>query len=103
MIDPRVIELRQLFKEFKERREVKIDRIDAYLARNFAARDELKASEFAIDTIEDYICFSYIRHLASLGKKAKKTADQFNIQFNDEYTQVADMVECRDFVIYRKS
>lgn len=103
VIDPRVIQMRELFKEFKERREVKIDRIDAYLNRHFEGRDEVKASEFSIETIEDYICFSYIRHLASLGKQAKKTAQQFNIQFNDEYTQVAEMVECRDFVIYRKS
>lgn len=102
VIDPKVLELRQLFKEFKERREVRIDRIESYLDRHFAQQDTLRADEFKIDTIEDYICFSYIRHLASLGKKAKKVADQFNIQFNDQYTQVAGMVECRDFVIYRK-
>jgi hypothetical protein len=102
VIDPKVLELRQLFKEFKERREVRIDRIESYLDRHFAKQETLRADEFKIDTIEDYICFSYIRHLASLGKKAKKVADQFNIQFNDQYTQVAGMVECRDFVIYRK-
>jgi hypothetical protein len=101
-IDPRVIELRQLFKEYKERREVQIDRIEAYLERNFAERDTLRADQFSIETIEDYICFSYIRHLASLGKKAKKTAEMYNIEFNENYTQVADMVECRDFVINRK-
>jgi hypothetical protein len=102
VIDPKVLELRQLFKEFKERREVRIDLIESYLDRHFAEQETLRADEFKIDTIEDYICFSYIRHLASLGKKAKKVADQFNIQFNDQYTQVAGMVECRDFVIYRK-
>lgn len=102
VIDPQALQLRQLFKEFKERREVKIDRIDAYLDRHLSNSDTVRADQFEIDSIEDYICFSYIRHLASLGKKAKKTADQFNIQFNDQYTQVAGMVECRDFVIYRK-
>ncbi|MGY8870607.1 MAG: Wadjet anti-phage system protein JetA family protein [Pseudomonadales bacterium] len=102
IIDPKALELRQLFKDFKERREVRIDRIDAYLDRHLSSKDTLRADEFEIDSIEDYICFSYIRHLASLGKKAKKTAEQFNIQFNDQYTSVAGMVECRDFVIYRK-
>lgn len=102
IIDPKALELRQLFKEFKERREVRIDRIDAYLDRHLSKSDTIRADQFEIDSIEDYICFSYIRHLASLGKKAKKTAEQFNIQFNDQYTQVAGMVECRDFVIYRK-
>jgi hypothetical protein len=102
IIDPKALQLRQLFKEFKERREVRIDRIDAYLDRHLSQKESLRADEFQIDSIEDYICFSYIRHLASLGKQAKKTAEQFNIQFNDQYTQVAGMVECRDFVIYRK-
>jgi hypothetical protein len=102
VIDPKVIELRQLFKAFKERREVRIDRIESYLDDHLANKESLRANEFRINTIEDYICFSYIRHLASLGKKAKATADRFNIQFNDDYTQVAEMVECRDFVIYRK-
>lgn len=103
IIDPKVLELRRLFKEFKERREVRVDRIEAYLERHLEGRDHIQANEFNIDSIEDYICFSYIRHLASLGKKARKTADQFNIRFTDEYTQVAEMVECRDFTIYRKS
>ena len=102
VIDPKVLELRELFKAYKERREVRIDRIEAYLDRHLSQRDEVRADQFEINTIEDYICFSYIRHLASLGKKAKKTAERINIQFNDDYTQVADMVECRDFVIYRK-
>lgn len=102
IIDPKALQLRELFKEFKERREVRIDRIDAYLERHLSKNDSVRADQFQIDSIEDYICFSYIRHLASLGKKAKKTAEQFNIQFNDQYTQVAGMVECRDFVIYRK-
>jgi hypothetical protein len=101
-IDPRVIELRQLFKDYKERREVHVDRIEAYLERNFAEQETLRADQFSIETIEDYICFSYIRHLASLGKKAKKTAEMYNIEFNENYTQVAEMVECRDFVINRK-
>ncbi|MBT3146416.1 Wadjet anti-phage system protein JetA family protein [Neptunomonas phycophila] len=98
-IDPKVVELRELFKAFKERREVKVERIDAYLERHLSDKDSIKAEEFSIDTIEDYICFSYIRHLASLGKKAKKTADMFKIEFAENYTHVADVVECRDFTI----
>lgn len=100
-IDPKVLELRQLFKEWKERREVKVDRIEAYLDEQFAGRDSLNATEFRIDSIEDYICFSYVRHLNSLGKKARKTADRYRIQFEDRYVNVSDMVECRGFVIHR--
>ena len=100
-IDPRVLEMRQLFKEWKERREVKVDKIEAYLEEQFAGREQLNATEFRIDSIEDYICFSYVRHLNSLGKKARRTAARYRIQFEDRYVSVADMVECRGFVIHR--
>lgn len=102
-IDPKVLALRQLFKEWKERREVKVDRIEAYLEEQFAGRDSLNATDFRIDSIEDYICFSYVRHLNSLGKKARRTAQRYRIQFEDRYVNVSDMVECRGFVIHRIS
>lgn len=102
-IDPRVLELRQLFKEWKARREVKVERIEAYLEEQLAGRDSLRAEEFRIDSIEDYICFSYVRHLSSLGKKARRTAQRYRIRFEDRYVQVSDMVECRGFVISRNS
>ncbi len=101
-IDPAVLELRRLFKEYKERREVTPERIDAYLESNLGARNSLEAGGFRIETIEDYICFSYVRHLASLGKKGKSTMQAYSVRFKDNYVNVADMVECRDFVIQRK-
>ncbi len=102
-IDPKVLELRRLFKEYKERREVKIDRIEVYLSRHFGDRLSVKATEFTIESVEDYICFSYIRHLQSLGKKAKQVASQYRIEFNDTYVCVDDVVECRGFEIHRNT
>ncbi len=99
IIDPKVIELRELFKAYKERREVKVERIEGYLARHFTTETTLRADQFKIESIEDYICFSYIRHLASLGKKAKATTDKYKIAFTDQYIEVDDMVECRDFTL----
>jgi hypothetical protein len=101
-IDPSVLELRRLFKEYKERREVTPERINAYLESNLGTRNSLEADGFRIETIEDYICFSYVRHLASLGKKGKGTMQAYSVRFKDNYVNVADMVECRDFVIQRK-
>ncbi|EPJ53599.1 MAG: hypothetical protein OFPI_10400 [Osedax symbiont Rs2] len=100
IIDPKVIELRELFKAYKARREVRVDRIEDYLARHFANNDTLQADQFEIGSIEDYICFSYIRHLASLGKKGKATNEQYNIEFKENYIEVDDMVTCRDFTIH---
>lgn len=102
-IDPKVLELRRLFKEHKERRIVKIDRIEAYLERHLLGRDEVNAADFSIESIEDYICFSYIRHLQSLGKQARSTIAKYAVEMQDDYVNVADMVECRNFCITRKN
>lgn len=102
-IDPKVLQLRQLFKEYKERREVKVDRIEAYLERHLIGREQVNAADFEIESIEDYICFSYVRHMQSLGKKAHKTIQRYEINFQESYVNVADMVECRDFYISRKT
>ncbi|MBE9398528.1 hypothetical protein IOQ59_14800 [Pontibacterium sp. N1Y112] len=101
-IDPRVLELRRLFKEYKDRRDVSPDKVEMYLERHLIGRDLINASEFDIQTIEDYICFSYVRHLPSMGKKARKTIEKYDIRFEEQYVNVAGMVKCRDFVIQRK-
>lgn len=101
-IDPRVLEMRQLFKEYKARREVKPENIELYVERHLLGKASIKAADFTIDCIEDYICFSYLRHMRSLGKKGRGTANKYEIKFEDTYVNVADMVECRDFSIQRK-
>ena len=101
-IDPRVLEMRQLFKEYKARREVKPENIELYVERHLIDRKKISAADFTIECIEDYICFSYLRHLRSLGKKGRGTANKYEIKFEDKYVNVADMVECRDFSIQRK-
>ena len=100
-IDPQVLQLRELFKEYKARREVTPQKIGDFIELQLRGRDSMKASEFEINTIEDYICFSYVRHMASLGKKGRKTAGRYEVRFNEDYVEVADVVECRDFVIQR--
>jgi len=101
-IDPRVLELRQLFKEYKARREVKPENIELYVERHLIDKKQIKATDFTIECIEDYICFSYLRPLRSLGKKGRGTANKYEIKSEDNYVNVADMVECRDFSIQRK-
>jgi hypothetical protein len=63
----------------------------------------LRATDFRIGTVEDYICFSYVRHFNSLGKKAQRMRQRYRIQFEDNYVNVSGMVECRGFVIHRNS
>lgn len=100
-IDPKVLELRRLFKEWKERREVNVDRIETYLESQLAGRDQMSATDFRIGSVEEYICFSYVRHMNSLGKKARSMRNRYRIQFEDHYVNVSNMVECRGFTIHR--
>ena len=100
-IDPKVLELRRLFKEWKERREVNVDRIETYLESQLAGRDQMSATDFRISSVEEYICFSYVRHMNSLGKKARSMRNRYRIQFEDHYVNVSNMVECRGFTIHR--
>ena len=102
VIDPRVLEMRELFKEYKARREVRPEKIESYIERHLLDAASISANQFTIDSIEDYICFSYLRHMRSLGKKGRSTANKYDIQFGDTYVNVADMVECRDFSIQRR-
>lgn len=100
-IDPQVLLMRQLFKEYKERRQVNGNKVEAYIESQLAGRESISASDFSIDSIEDYICFSYVRHLPSLGKRGQHVNGKYQLSFGQEYVNIADMVECRDFTLTR--
>lgn len=100
-IDPHVLEMRQLFKEYKERRQVNGNKVEAYIESNLANRKSIQATDFQIETIEDYICFSYVRHLPSLGKRGQSVNSKYQLVFGQEYVNIAEMVECRDFTLTR--
>ncbi|WP_207063324.1 Wadjet anti-phage system protein JetA family protein [Motiliproteus sp. SC1-56] len=102
IIDPEVLLLRQRFKEYKERRQITGAKLEAFIERQLDGQDALHAQQFSINTIEDYIAFSYLRHMPSLGKKAKAVAAKYELRFEDRYVNVADMVKCRAFTLERK-
>lgn len=101
VIDPQVLHMRQLFKEYKERRQVNGSKVDAYIEDQLAGRESIQAKDFQIDTIEDYICFSYVRHLPSLGKRGQSVHGKYRLIFGQDYVNINDMVECRDFTLTR--
>ncbi|WP_210396118.1 Wadjet anti-phage system protein JetA family protein [Motiliproteus sediminis] len=102
VIDPEVLAMRERFKEYKERRQINGQKLEAYLERHLGSAKTVKAAEFKIESIEDYIAFSYVRHMPSLGKKVKQIIGNYELTIEDRYVEVAGMVECRDFSIQRK-
>ncbi len=103
VIDPQVLMMRQYFKEYKERRQVNGTKVDAYIERHLQGANSVNAGDFQIDSIEDYICFSYVRHIPSLGKQAKGVIGKYQLQFKDSYVNICDMVECRDFTLLKNT
>ncbi len=101
VVDPSVLALRHRFKEYKERREMSGVKLETYIERQLGSNPSLRAEQFSIDSIEDYIAFSYVRHMASLGKKGQNLHGKYRIEFDQGYTSVADMVECRGFSLHR--
>ncbi|MEH6473838.1 MAG: Wadjet anti-phage system protein JetA family protein [Halopseudomonas sp.] len=101
VIDPEVLELRHRFKEYKERRQITGGKLESYIERQLGTAHSLRAEQFSIDSIEDYIAFSYVRHMASLGKKGQNLYGKYRVEFDQGYTAVADMVECRGFSLHR--
>ncbi|OMH25570.1 Wadjet anti-phage system protein JetA family protein [Motiliproteus sp. MSK22-1] len=101
VIDPEVLLMRQRFKEYKERRQINSLKLDAYIERHLNGANEISADQFQIGTVEDYICFSYVRHIGSLGNKAKDIHGKYQLQFENRYVNICDMVECRSFVLRR--
>jgi hypothetical protein len=103
VISPEALELRRLFKEYKERRRVTGSQIETYIEEHLQGDCRVRAEQFRIDCVEDFICFSYVRHLPSLGIESQALMGKYELQFEERYVNVADMVECRDFSIQRKS
>tara|TARA_R110001583_G_scaffold94297_3_gene237747 strand:- start:1387 stop:2859 length:1473 start_codon:yes stop_codon:yes gene_type:complete len=101
VIDPELLELRHRFKEYKERREISGAKLEDYIEGQLGTLPSLRAEQFSIDSIEDYIAFSYVRHMASLGKKGQNLDGKYRIEFDQGYTSVAEMVECRGFSLHR--
>ncbi len=101
VIDPQVLEMRHRFKEYKDRRQINGAKLENYIEGQLGGADSLRAEQFRIDSIEDYIAFSYVRHMASLGNKGKNLDGKYRIEFDDDYSTIADVVECRGFTIFR--
>lgn len=100
-IDPQVLLMRQLFKEYKERRQVNGTKVQAYIEAQLGDKESIQAADFQIGSIEDYICFSYVRHLPSLGKRGQSVNGKYQLVFGQDYVNICDMVQCRDFTLTR--
>ena len=97
------IKLRDQQRRFHEARQVTIPKMQSYLDKQIASADSKHILDFTIESVEDFVCFDHLRYVGSLGVSAKKIEDLFEIQFTNQYLDVHNFVECREFTVVRRS
>lgn len=97
------IKMRDQQRRFHEARQVTIPKMQSYLDTQIASADSKHILDFTIESVEDFVCFDHLRYVGSLGVSAKKIEDLFEVQFTNEYLDVHNFVECREFTVVRRS
>ncbi|QRV24089.1 Wadjet anti-phage system protein JetA family protein [Marinomonas foliarum] len=97
------IKLRDHQRRFHEARQVTIPKMQNYLDKQITIGDSKHILDFTIESVEDFVCFDHLRYVGSLGVSAKKIEELFEIQFTDQYLDVHNFVECREFTVVRRS
>jgi hypothetical protein len=97
------IKMRDQQRRFHEARQVTIPKMQSYLDTQIASGDSKHILDFTIESVEDFVCFDHLRYVGSLGVSAKKIEDLFEVQFTNEYLDVHNFVECREFTVVRRS
>lgn len=88
---------------FHEARQVTVGKLQSYLDRQMQDQMSKHILEFTIDSVEDFVCFDHLRYVGSLGTGAKKVENIYEVQFTDQYLDVHEFVECREFNVVRRS
>lgn len=102
-VSANAIKMRDQQRRFHEARQVTIPKMQNYLDTQIAKGDSKHILDFTIESVEDFVCFDHLRYVGSLGVSAKKIEDLFEVQFTNQYLDVHDFVECREFTVVRRS
>lgn len=102
-VSPEALAQREVQRRFHEARQVNAEKLQTYLQRQMEGQQKKHVQDFAIETVEDFVCFDHLRYIGSLGVSSKKVEKEFEVQFTNEYLDVHNFVECREFVVVRRS
>lgn len=97
------IAMRDRQRRFHEARQVSATKLQGYLDRQLSEKAALHITDFTIESVEDFVCFDHLRYIGSLGINAKRIEKTFDVIFTDQYINVRDFVECREFNVVRRS
>ncbi|OQY25350.1 MAG: hypothetical protein B6I37_01495 [Desulfobacteraceae bacterium 4572_35.2] len=87
-------------REFQKRRKISPVAIADYIERHLGNNDSIKADQFSIRSVEDYVAFCHIVNLRYL-KGGAHIAARYTITRHDQLIE-NDMVKTQDFTVTRK-
>ncbi len=94
---------RDIQRHFHEARQVSVVKLQTYMQKQMEGHQQKHMADFKIDSVEDFVCFDHLRYIGSLGLNSKKVEEEFEVQFTNQYLDVHEFVECREFVVVRRS
>jgi len=87
---------------YMARRRITSEKVVAFIERQLAGKDMVTAEEMTIETVEDYMAFTHIKRLSTLGKKGNADAARYLITPTSEPC-ANRWLESRGFIIQRRN
>ena len=102
-VSQQALKTRDVQRRFHEARQVTVAKLKSYVDRQVGDKKSKHIIDFTIDTVEDFVCFDHLRYVGSLGINAQQIEQEFEVQFSQNYLNVHNFIECREFVVIRRS
>jgi len=99
-IDPAVQERQRALRAYLDKRRIDPKRLADYLERQMKSRPSITGKELSINSVEDFIAFTHVRHLKYL-PGAQYLSRHFSVEHGEGWID-NDWVRCPDFSVHRR-
>ncbi|HJV66446.1 MAG TPA: Wadjet anti-phage system protein JetA family protein [Geomonas sp.] len=100
-VSPEVIAKSRALTQYMARRRATPEKVVAYLERQLAGKEQVDAHEMVIETVEDYVAFTHVKHLARLGAKGYALATRYQVTASAQPCRNR-WLECAGFLVTRR-
>ncbi len=98
--DPKVQARQAALRVYLDKRRIDPKRVHSYLLRQMAGRDSIAGQDMNINSVEDFIAFTHVRHLPYLSGGGRLRRE-FRLERMDGWVD-NEWLRCPAFVIHRK-
>lgn len=103
--DPVRLARQKAIRNYLARRRLDPRAVETYLDQQMGSRQELRAQEFCIESVEDFVAFSHLSQLSQLirsGESGQRLNRRFDVRTGTARIDT-EWLACRDFTIIRKT